>query len=109
MDLDEYQKKAKESAIYPSLQHPWVYPLLGLAGEAGEVADKLKKVLRDHDQKLTPELLKAIEKELGDTLWYLAVLADELGLSLEQIAQVNLAKLVSRKDRGALHGWGDER
>lgn len=106
MTLDEYQQRAMQTAIYP---HPHVlpiYPALGLCGEAGEVAEKLKKMLRDG---VTPEKSHALANELGDVLWYLAALASDLGFDLSDIAVMNLEKLESRKQRDVIQGDGDER
>jgi NTP pyrophosphatase (non-canonical NTP hydrolase) len=82
---------------------------LGLVGEAGEVADKLKKVIRDHGGVLTDPVRDAVAKELGDVLWYLSVLAYELDYDLNTIAQDNLDKLASRQERGVISGSGDNR
>lgn len=98
LTLDEYQKMAMETAIYPQ---PIIYPTLGLTGEAGEVSDKVKKVLRDNDSVFTDEKKLEIAKEIGDVLWYCATLSD--------IAQMNYEKLHSRQVRGKLHGSGDNR
>ncbi len=108
MTLNEYQEGARRTAIYPSNQNI-IYPTLGLTGEAGEVADKVKKVIRDNDQEFTTERKRDIALELGDVLWYAASLAHDLGYSLEEIAQMNLDKLASRMNRGKIHGSGDER
>ncbi|EKF51261.1 nucleoside triphosphate pyrophosphohydrolase family protein [Lactococcus garvieae] len=83
--------------------------VLGLAGESGEVADKIKKIIRDQDGMIRAEDKKALEKELGDVLWHIATCARYLGLDLEDIAQANIAKLESRKARGMIAGSGDER
>ena len=109
MTFDDYQKQSRETAIYPTAGHPIVYPALGLAGEAGEVAEKVKKMLRDDAGTLTDERRAAMAKELGDVLWYLAQVASEAGLSLSQIAESNLGKLASRQARGKLQGSGDHR
>ncbi len=108
MTLEEYQEKAKATALYPGA-YRLLYPILGLAGEAGEMANKYKKVLRDQDGVLGPEAKEALVQELGDVLWYLAQVATDLGVSLEEVAQKNLEKLRSRKARGVLGGSGDER
>lgn len=109
MDFNDYQIKAKTTAIYP-LEYAIVYPTLGLCGESGEVAEKIKKWLRDGGGSVLPEeKLELLKKELGDVLWYLANLADDLGLSLQEIAELNIAKLVDRKNRGVLQGSGDNR
>ena len=108
MDLNHYQQAARSTAIY-SERHRVIYPALGLASEAGEVAGKLKKVLRDQDGDFASAPLDTIKDELGDVLWYVAVLAGDLGLSLEEIALENLDKLASRRARGRLSGGGDRR
>lgn len=109
MTFDEYQEKTKETAIYPSVGERFVYPTLGLLGEAGEVAEKVKKIFRDEGGVVTPEKREEIKKEMGDVLWYLSQLAAELGLSLKEIAADNVKKLESRKIRGTLNGNGDNR
>lgn len=109
MTFEEYQKQSRTTAVYPQAGENFVYPTLGLAGEAGEVAEKVKKSLRDHDGVIDDPRKRELAKELGDVLWYLAQLATELGLSLEQVAAENLAKLAARKERGRLHGSGDNR
>jgi NTP pyrophosphatase (non-canonical NTP hydrolase) len=108
MDLNHYQQAARGTAIY-SERHRVIYPALGLASEAGEVAGKIKKVLRDQDGDFASAPLDTIKDELGDVLWYVAVLAGDLGLSLEEIALENLDKLASRRARGRLSGGGDRR
>jgi NTP pyrophosphatase (non-canonical NTP hydrolase) len=109
MRLFEYQRAARGTARYPDVGDNLVYPTLGLAGEAGEVAEKVKKLLRDDDGVLTDERRAALAAELGDVLWYVAQVATEAGLDLESVAQANLAKLASRAERGVLSGSGDER
>jgi NTP pyrophosphatase (non-canonical NTP hydrolase) len=109
LTFKDYQARAGDTARYPDAGHNPIYPTLGLAGEAGEVADKVKKVLRDNGGIFDAASVAAIQKELGDVLWYVARLATELGLDMEQIAAENLAKLADRKVRGTLHGSGDER
>lgn len=106
MKLDEYQTQAESTAIYPK-EYNVLYPTLGLAGEAGEVADKVKKLIRDGEPHLFYK--DDIAKELGDVLWYVAILARDLGYNLEEVAQMNLDKLVNRKIRNALQGSGDDR
>ncbi|MDO4511057.1 MAG: nucleoside triphosphate pyrophosphohydrolase family protein [Bacteroidales bacterium] len=108
MKLNEYQQQAAASAIYPR-DMKGVYPVLGLAGETGEVAEKVKKVIRDHGGHFSDEAKVEIAKELGDVLWYLAATAADLGFTLEEIAQLNLQKLASRTQRGTLQGSGDNR
>jgi len=109
MNANNYQDRALETAIYPNRGANFVYPALGLVGEAGEVADKLKKVIRDNGGVLTDPVRDAVAAELGDTMWYVAVLASELDYSLDEIMAMNLSKLSSRKKRGVLTGSGDAR
>lgn len=108
MTLDDYQAAARETALYPG-HHRVTYPALGLASEAGEVAGKVKKVLRDRGGDFGPEQIAAIKDELGDVLWYIAVLAGDLDLSLDDIAAGNVEKLRSRMARGKIAGDGDRR
>ncbi len=109
MQFNEYQKEARKTAIYPDCGRNFVYPTLGLAGEAGEVAEKIKKVIRDSAGAISDERKEELSKELGDVLWYAANLATELGLDLDAVAQKNIEKLQSRKERNALKGSGDNR
>lgn len=104
--INDYQKECLKTSIYPE-EVGIVYPALGLAGEAGEVADKVKKILRDGVD--SPEYREKIMLELGDVLWYAAVLANDLGYTLEEVALQNLKKLRSRQERGTLQGAGDDR
>lgn len=106
--MDAYQEAARVTAVYPE-ECRIVYPTLGLASEAGEVAGKVKKVLRDSDGQFSVEQIETIKDELGDVLWYVAALAGDLDLSMSDIAQGNLDKLRSRAERGALQGNGDRR
>jgi len=108
MDFNTYQKTAKTTAIYPAT-HKILYPALGLAGEAGEVANKVKKLVRDGTSSLPKEWKEQIGSEIGDVLWYCAVLADDLGISLGKIASENEIKLQGRKKRGMISGSGDSR
>jgi NTP pyrophosphatase (non-canonical NTP hydrolase) len=107
--FSEYQRLSRETAIYPDLGNNIVYPALGLCGEAGETAEKVKKAIRDDGGTLTEERRAAIGAELGDVLWYAAQLATEAGLDLEELAEANLEKLLSRQRRSVLHGSGDTR
>lgn len=109
MTFEEYQKKSRKTAKYPDAGSNFVYPTLGLAGEAGEVAEKIKKIIRDDGGEVLLEKKKEVEKELGDVLWYVSQIATELGLSLDEIAEKNIEKLYSRLDRGKLGGSGDNR
>ena len=107
-DLDMYQKVAKQTAIYPREQ-AIIYPTLGLTGEAGEVANKVKKIIRDDGNKINESLVQEISAEIGDCLWYISVLADDIGCKLSDIANANLVKLANRKEKGTIHGSGDKR
>lgn len=108
MEFNQYQELATTTAIYPK-EMKIIYPTLGLAGEAGEVSEKVKKSVRDgHD--LTEPIRKAeMAKELGDVLWYIAAIATDLDLTLDEIATLNYNKLKSRKERGVISGSGDNR
>ena len=107
-DLDMYQKVAKTTAIYPREQ-AIIYPTLGLTGEAGEVANKVKKIIRDGSDKTSEDMVQALSSEIGDCLWYISVLADDIGCKLSDIANANLIKLANRKEKGTIHGSGDKR
>jgi NTP pyrophosphatase (non-canonical NTP hydrolase) len=109
MTFEEYQIKSRKTAKYPEADHNFIYPTLGLAGETGEIAEKIKKVLRDNNSIVSEETKQALKLELGDVLWYVSQLATELGLSLENIAEANIDKLYSRMERHKLQGSGDNR
>jgi NTP pyrophosphatase (non-canonical NTP hydrolase) len=109
MTFEQYQKHARTTALYPNVGSNFVYPTLGLVGEAGEVAEKVKKVLRDSGGIMDDERKSQIRKELGDVLWYIAQLCTELGFTMDDAAQENLDKLQSRLERGKLSGSGDDR
>jgi NTP pyrophosphatase (non-canonical NTP hydrolase) len=113
LSFDEYQVHSTSTAVYPEVGTgstlAVVYAALGLANEAGEAAGKVKKMLRDNGGVMTEEIAKTIASEIGDTLWYAAALASEVDWSLERIAELNLAKLADRKDRGVIAGSGDDR
>lgn len=109
-DFDAYQREALETAVFPDIGgQRCLYPALGLANEAGEVLGKLKKLYRDRGGEVTPEFRDQLEQELGDVLWYVAVLADAFDLRASEIAEGNLRKLADRARRDALHGSGDRR
>jgi len=91
------------------MDHPIVYPTLGLANEAGEVAGKIKKIFRDKGGVIGAADREALKQELGDVLWYLTQICTELDLTLDEVAQANLEKLFSRLERGQIRGEGDER
>lgn len=110
MTLDEYQKEALVTALFSGnelkdLAH-WV---LGVTGEAGEIAEKVKKIIRDKDGHLDDDAKTELAKEIGDVLWYLAVLSEYLGVKFDDIATANITKLRSRQARGVLQGSGDNR
>jgi NTP pyrophosphatase (non-canonical NTP hydrolase) len=106
--FSEYQHFSRRTAEYP--REAWLaYPALGLAGEAGEVAEHAKKAIRDEGGAVSHDRRSAMAKELGDVLWYVSQLASELELDLDEIAKGNLEKLFSRQCRGVLNGSGDER
>jgi NTP pyrophosphatase (non-canonical NTP hydrolase) len=106
MNINTYQEEAAKTAIY---KDKLIYPTLGLAGEAGEMANKVKKVLRDNAGELSDEVRKDLIKELGDVMWYCAALATDLGTSLGEICFVNIEKLKSRQERNQIGGSGDNR
>ena len=109
MELNDYQSESRKTAVYPDVGINAIYPTLGLVGEAGEVADKVKKILRDKNGVFDKENKDEIKYELGDVLWYVSQLSSELGYELEEVAQANLQKLKSRKIRGKIQGSGDNR
>lgn len=116
MKLNDYQQEALKTAVYPR-EFATVYPALGMNGEAGEVADKVKKIIRDtevvRNEKgeivLPDEKRESLALEVGDVLWYCATLANDLGMKLEDVAQMNIDKLKSRQERGKLSDSGDNR
>ena len=119
-DFDKYQALARKTAIYPP-SHKVVYPALGLAGEAGEVAEKVKKRIRDHSSSrlgpwlspsgptYDPDLIASMTLELGDVLWYVSSIASDLGIKMSDVASANVEKLASRQQRNKLGGSGDNR
>ncbi len=109
MDFIDYQSQSRKTAKYPAIGHPVVYPTLGLANEAGEVAGKIKKIFRDKAGVITAEDREALKGELGDVLWYLAQVCTELEISMDEVAGHNLEKLFSRLERGKIGGEGDNR
>ncbi|MEL6962807.1 MAG: nucleoside triphosphate pyrophosphohydrolase family protein [Pseudomonadota bacterium] len=108
MDFTAYQTAARKTALYADAYRV-TYPALGLASEAGEVAGKVKKVLRDRDGEFGDDQIAAIKDELGDVLWYVATLAADLGLDMADIAAGNVEKLRSRLERNVIQGDGDKR
>jgi NTP pyrophosphatase (non-canonical NTP hydrolase) len=113
LQFNEYQAQALKTASYPNLGHNLVYPALGMAGESGEAADKIKKFWRNFGvtdgAALTSEQKLALLKEVGDVLWYIAAIATELGHPLALVAELNLAKLQDRQERGVIKSEGDNR
>ena len=113
MTFKDYQKTAIKTDVFEGDKsvgsHAFIAKLLGLVGETGEVAEKFKKIYRDHEGHITPQQTEEMKKELGDILWYLSSIADYLDLELDEIASLNIEKLASRKTRGVLKGSGDNR
>lgn len=108
--FDEYQKQALTTAKFSDEEFKdMMHWVLGVSGEAGEISEKFKKIIRDKNGSISDEDKKELSKEIGDVLWYLSVLAHQLGLSLEDVAKDNLDKLKSRKQRGVIGGSGDNR
>jgi NTP pyrophosphatase (non-canonical NTP hydrolase) len=108
MDFNKYQQTAVETAIYPDT-HRILYPALGMAGEAGEVANKVKKIIRDGTDNLPEDWKDQLASEIGDVLWYCAALSNDIGIPLALIAAQNRDKLLARKQKGTLQGSGDTR
>ena len=113
MDFDEYQKKAAKYDLAKATVNlkdaGFIEKVLGLVGEAGETADKIKKLIRDKDGVISEEDKELVTKELGDTLWYIASISRYLGVSLSDVAQGNIDKLEDRFQRNRIHGEGDVR
>jgi NTP pyrophosphatase (non-canonical NTP hydrolase) len=109
LSFAEYSHQAGLTAIYPNRGKNIFYPALKLAGEAGEVAEKVGKAIRDDNWEITEERREGLIKELGDVLWYVSALCFELNVSMSEVAQINIDKLNSRKARGVLKGDGDNR
>jgi NTP pyrophosphatase (non-canonical NTP hydrolase) len=113
MQFSEYQKQSRVTAKYPDIDNNFVYPTLGLVGEAGELAEKVKKLMRDKQMftpsEVTDDVKAEILKELGDVMWYTAQLATEFGVDLDAVAEQNIEKLHSRLDRDQINGDGDNR
>jgi NTP pyrophosphatase (non-canonical NTP hydrolase) len=109
MTFREYQLEAKKTCVFPDKDNAFIYATLGMVGEAGEVVEKIKKVWRDKNKQVAESDRAEITKELGDVLWYLPQLAEELGIDFDDIAQTNLEKTQSRLKRNVLHGVGDNR
>ncbi len=109
MNFRSYQIQSRRTAKYPPIGHGVIYPTLGLASEAGEVAGKIKKIFRDKGGSIGEAEKEALRSELGDVLWYLAQVCTELEISLDEVARKNIEKLFSRLERGMIGGEGDNR
>jgi len=109
MTFTEYMKNTIPTVKYPNMGNNLYYPTLGLAGEAGEVANKIKKIMRDNGGGITDGIRNDIAGELGDCLWYIAAICRELKIDLEEVANEDLAKLKKRLKRGTILGKGDNR
>lgn len=109
MTFKEYQVNSQKTALYPNKGNNFIYPTLGLSGETGEVAEKVKKIIRDKNGIVEEIDREEIKKELGDVLWYMSQIASELSLDLDAVAQTNLDKLMSRLERNMIGGSGDNR
>lgn len=101
LSFEDYQNQAKQTALYPNRLKNLEYPTLGLAGEAGEVANIVKKIQRDFGGEITDETRAKLKDELGDVLWYISACADELDLTLQEIAEFNVEKLAKRHSRNS--------
>ena len=108
MNFENYQETIKVTAVYPE-NVKVLYPALGLAGETGEVCEKIKKVYRDKDGVFSEETTNELKKEIGDVLWYIQALCNDLGLNMQDVAQANVDKLMDRMNRNVIHGNGDNR
>jgi NTP pyrophosphatase (non-canonical NTP hydrolase) len=109
MNFSDYQERSRATAKYPSIGHGVIYPTLGLTNEAGEVAGKIKKIFRDKEGNFGDAEREALKGELGDVLWYIAQVCTELEISLDDVAEANIAKLLDRQARGKIQGDGDNR
>lgn len=108
-NFDVYQQESRKTWNLIHMDHPIVYPTMGLVNEAGEVAGKVKKIFRDREGQVSEADRQALKDELGDVMWYLAQICTELDLSLQEVAEANLVKLFSRLERGQIKGDGDNR
>ncbi len=109
MTFREYQLKAKETAKYPEKNYNFIYATFGMMGEAGEVSEKIKKIWRDKNKEVNEQDREEIKKELGDVLWYLSQIAEELQIDFDDVAETNISKTHSRLERNVIHGRGDNR
>lgn len=106
MTFNEYQESASKTAVYPNIGNNPIYPAFGVAGETGEIMERIKIVLRNHDGVFSEESVEGIKGDIGDVLWYLSQLSKELGISFDDAAQHNIDKLKSRQKRGVLKTEG---
>lgn len=109
MNLDDYQKAALRTAASRDKKNEFLHLVLGLVGESGEIAEKIKKIVRDHDSDISKVDIEDLKKELGDVMWYIAVIADYFDIPLSEVGEKNIEKLASRQKRGVLGGSGDNR
>jgi NTP pyrophosphatase (non-canonical NTP hydrolase) len=109
MEANKYQEEALKTAIYPNIGSNYIYPTLGLAGEVGEICEKVKKIIRDKNGVFTDLDRIELRKELGDVCWYIAICSREFGFTLNEVMEENIKKLKDRADRNMLHGSGDNR
>ncbi len=109
MTFNEYQAQARETAKFPEKENAFIYTALGLMGEAGEVAEKIKKIWRDKNKQINDFDKEEIKKEMGDVLWYLSQLSAEIGVDFDDVATTNLKKTHSRLERKVINGSGDNR
>lgn len=107
LDTSKYDKLVKATAVFPAAQY--LYPYLGLAGEAGEVADQVKKSIRDDNGVITQERAEKILHELGDVVWYVTAIAHQFDMDLQDVMEINMEKLLSRKASGTIKGEGSDR
>ena len=107
-EFNEYQKLVIDTKIYPD-DMQIIYPMIGLCGEVGEVAEKIKKTIRDKNRAFDDDTNFEIIKELGDALWYIAALAYDLGYDLSEVAHFNAEKIMYRKDTNKINGEGENR
>ena len=109
MNLNEYQTLALRTAAPKDKKNELFHLLLGLCGEAGEIAEKTKKIVRDHESDFAKLDQSDLTKELGDVLWHVAVIANYFNISLDEVGETNIQKLADRLKRGAIGGSGDDR
>lgn len=109
MNFNDYQKQATKTNTMTDPVLAPMYYTLGLTGESGEIAEKIKKVVRNHDGDFSKLDRDDLTKELGDVLWYMAMLAETFGIELDDVAKGNVAKLADRAERGVIKSTGDNR